>query len=518
MTSSAQSVLSRLTVEDVKAARRELARRSLNDYACMIDIPTAPIGEDDSDAFSTMRIGSLVAHHMLLLTALADVERCKIKNLMVLMPPGSAKSIYCDVVFVPWFMAVKPRRNVILASYASDIASKQGRRARQLIKSQAWQNLMQVGLSADNAAADRWSLDNGSEYMAGGLLSGLTGNRGSLGIVDDPVQGREQAESETIRRKTWDSYVDDFCTRLVPGAPQVLIQTRWHQADIAGRILPIDWDGQSGDIDGRDGRKWHVICLPAEADRLDDPLGRKIGQSLWPEWFTKDHWQPFKKNQRTWSSLFQQKPSPEDGDYFRAEWIKEYEKTPTNLLYYGASDYAVTDGRGDFTEHGIFGVDCDGNIYVVDWWRGQTASDVWIETKLDLCAKWKPMAWFGEGGVIRHAVEPYLIRRMRERSVFVRMEWLASIHDKPTRARSIQARVSQGMVHFKHGDVVQNEVRTQMLSFPAGVNDDSVDVLSILGRGLEFVHNAGKPEVKAPKPEADWLKIEEESDDSWRVD
>lgn len=511
-------MLSKLTVEDVKQARRELAMRSLTDYACMIDIPTAPIGGDDSDSFSTMRIGSLVAHHNLLLNALSDVESGKLKNLMVLMPPGSAKSIYCDVVFVPWYMARKARRNVILASYASDIASKQGRRARQLIKSQAWQNLMQVPLSADNSAADRWALENGSEYMAGGLLSGLTGNRAHLGIIDDPVQGREQAESETIRRKTWDAYVDDFCSRLIPGAPQILIQTRWHQDDIAGRILPEDWAGQSGDIDGRDGRKWHVICLPAESDRRDDPLGREMGATLWPEWFGPEHWAPFKKNPRTWSSLFQQKPSPEDGDYFKSDWIKEYKQAPTNMLYYGASDYAVTDGRGDYTEHGIFGVDVDGNIYVVDWWRGQTPSDVWIEAKLDLCAKWKPMAWFGEGGVIRHAVEPYMIRRMRERNVFVRMEWLPSIHDKPTRARSIQARVSQGMVYFKAGDETQNTVRTQMLSFPAGVHDDAVDVLSILGRGLEFVNNAGRPQSGDVKRVDDWLTIEEEADDSWRVD
>lgn len=511
-------MLSKLSPNDVLAARQELAKRSLLDYACLIDIPTAPIGDDESDVFSTVKMGSLVAHHHLLLTKLSDVESGKIKNLMVLMPPGSAKSIYCDVVFVPWYMAKAKRRNVILASYASDIASKQGRRARQLIKSQSWQNLMQVGLSADNSAADRWALDNGSEYMAGGLLSGLTGNRAHLGIIDDPVQGREQAESETIRRKTWDAYVDDFCSRLIPGAPQILIQTRWHQDDIAGRILPEDWAGQSGDIKGRDGRDWHVICLPAEADRQDDPLGRKIGDTLWPEWFGSDHWQPFKKNQRTWSSLFQQKPSPEDGDYFKSEWMVEYEQAPTNMLYYGASDYAVTDGSGDYTEHGIFGVDHEGNIYIVDWWRGQTASDVWVEKKLDLCAKWKPMVWFGEAGVIRRSIEPYLIRRMRDRSVFVRIEWLSPISDKPTRARSIQARVAQKMVRFKAGDAVQNGVRAQMLQFPAGVHDDSVDVLSILGRGLEFVHNSGRPDPVSEKPMKDWLQIKEESDDSWRVD
>ena len=438
--------MSKLTSADILAARAELAKRSLVDYACMIDIPTAPINEGDSDAVGTMRIGKLAAHHFLLLTKLQELEEGKIKNLMVFMPPGSAKSIYADVVFIPWFMARKPRRPVILASYASDIACTQGRRSRQLIKDKQWSNLMGVGLSADQQAVDNWSLTNGSTFMAGGLLSGLTGNRAHLGIIDDPLQGREQAESDTIRNKCWDAYQDDFCSRLVPGAPQIIIQTRWHEDDLSGRILPDGWDGESGDFIGKDTRKWHVICLPAIADRLDDPLKRQIGDVLWPEWFSKEHFAPFMINRRTWTSLYQQKPSPDDGDFFKKEWFVRYDKLPDNLYYYGASDYAVTDQGGDYTEHGIFGVDADSNIYVVDWWRGQTTPDVWIDKKLDLVHKWKPLRWFGEGGVIRRSIEPFLTRRMRERNDNQFIEWLTSIADKPTRARSIQGRMAQKLV------------------------------------------------------------------------
>jgi hypothetical protein len=80
---------------------------------------------------------------------------------------------------------------------------------------------------------------------------------------------------------------------------------------------------------------------------------------------------------------------------------------------YGASDYAVTEGKGDYTEHGVAGVDGNLNVYIADWWRGQTASDVWIERKCDLIVKHKPSCWFGEAGPIRRAVEPFLMRRMR---------------------------------------------------------------------------------------------------------
>lgn len=498
---------SQLTPDDVKAARRELAKRSLNDFACLVDIPTVPITDlEDEDTFSVLKLDKLASHHDLLLRSLQKVEEGTIPNLMILMPPGSAKSTYSDVVFVPWFMARKPRRNVILASYASDIASKQGRRARQLIKSNSFQNLMDVSLSADNAAADQWSLSNGSEYMSGGLLSGLTGNRAALGILDDPIRGREQAESETIRKKTWDAYIDDFCSRLIPGAPQIMILTRWHQDDPAGRILPEDWDGESGVFNGRDGRVWHVICLPAIADRLDDPLGRKIGETLWPEWFSHDHWKPFQRNVRTWTSLYQQKPTPEDGDYFKAEMIVRYKKLPKLVRFYGASDYAVTHDKGDFTELGIFAIDEEFNIYVVDWWRGQASTDVWIDLQIDMIEKWKPINWFGEGGVIQKSIEPFLKRRMRERKVGQLITWLSSANDKPTRARSIQGYMSLQQVFFPEDSEDKPWVLSlisQLLKFPNGSLDDGVDVMSLIGRGLDIIRapkDEKKTRQKEPEP------------------
>jgi len=506
------------TPADVQAARRELANRNLSDFACLIDIPTVPLtDEEDEDSFSVMRLGKLADHHKLLCYNLQGIERGTVPNLMVLMPPGSAKSTYTDVVFVPWFMARRKRRNVILASYASEIAEKQGRRARQLVGSKSFANLMGVSLRADNRAAHQWTLENGSEFMAGGLLSGITGNRAALGIVDDPFKGRAEAESETIRDKTWSAYIDDFCSRLIPGAPQVMILTRWHEDDIAGRILPEGWDGESGLFDGRDGRKWKVICLPAVADRADDPLGRALGETLWPEWFSHEHWAPFKANPRTWSSLYQQKPSPAEGTYFQREWFEKRWKTiPKHLSIYGTSDYAVTEGGGDYTVHRVWGVDAAGNLLRLDGWRGQTTADIWIDRKLDLIKQWKPQAWFGESGVIQKSVHPMLTRRMHERGVYCRMEWLPSIQDKPTRARGFQARAAMGKVLFEPTADLD-----EFLKFPAGKHDDEVDVASIMGRALDEAHPAIVP-VREQKPFIDrWDKaFNQESDegaDSWRV-
>lgn len=358
------------------AARRELARRSLADFACLVDIPTVPLTDEaEEDRFSVMKLDSLAAHHTLLCERLQDVDAGRIQNLMVLMPPGSAKSTYTDVVFVPWFMSRKPRRHVILASYASEIAEKQGRRARQLINSRSFQNLTGRALKADNRAVHQWSLDNGSEFMAGGLLSGLTGNRAALGLIDDPIRGREAAQSETIRNKTWDAYIDDFCSRLIPGAPQVMILTRWNEDDPAGRILPDGWDGESGWFDGRDGRRWFVVCLPAEADRADDPLGRALGESLWPEWFTPGHWAPFKVHARTWASLYQQKPKPAEGNIFEVGMLQVVKVIPAGAVQWARGWDFAGSTDGDYTAGVKIGKLADGRFIVADVVRERYLAD-----------------------------------------------------------------------------------------------------------------------------------------------
>lgn len=245
-----------------------------------------------------------------------------IRRLMVFMPPGSAKSTYTSVVFPTWFMGRRPESRIILASYASDIARKQGRRARQIVRSPAYASVFGASISNETSAADEWALSNESEFMAGGILSGITGNRAHGLIIDDPVAGREAADSETIRQKTKEAYEDDLRTRLVPGGWEILVQTRWHRKDLAGTILPEKWDGESGPVQCRDGQTWHVICLPAIAERADDPLGRRKGERLWPEWFTAGHFDTFRKQARTWSALFQQRPTDPEGAYYKREWFK----------------------------------------------------------------------------------------------------------------------------------------------------------------------------------------------------
>lgn len=483
--------------------RRRRARRSFPEFVQSIDLPGRPVSDDaDEWVFHPVET-SMAAHHLLFTQTLDRLHRGEFHNCMIFAPPGSAKSSYGSVAFPAYVLGEQKMARVIMASYASDIARKQSRRTRQIVRSPKFRPIFDTGLVGGNEAVDAWALDNGSEYMAGGILAGMTGNRATHLIIDDPVQGREQADSATIRKKTRESYEDDLTTRLMPGAKTLVIQTRWHEADLSGGLLPKGWDGESGLMRGQDGQDWMVVCLPAIADRKDDPLGRRMGEPLWPEWFRGDHFERYRANARTWSSLFQQKPTPEDGDYFRREMFRWYETAPKQLRVYGASDFAVTDGDGDYTVHGVFGVDPMGSIYLLAWWRGQTTSDVWIDELLALADRWQVVKWFGEAGPIRRSIEPYLRKRQQERGKYISMEWLASVADKPTRARSIQGRIAQGMVYLPAGKDWASDIVSQALRFPNTDDDDDVDVLSLLGRGLDSMVNATPPPAerkKAPEP------------------
>jgi len=429
---------------------------------------------------------------------------------MGLMPPGSAKSVYTSVVFPTHFMGRFRSSSIIVASYGSELPRKFGRRARSIVQQPIYNRIFSSTLSEDSRAADEWTLTNGSEWMAAGILTGITGNRADGVIWDDLIKGREQADSEVVRSKTWDAYMDDLLTRKKPKAFEIGITTRWHEDDVAGRILPENYNGESGLIRCRDGNEWYVVCLPAECEREDDILGRKIGDILWPEWFNKEMFAPFKRNPRTWSSLYQQRPAPDSGVFFRGEWLKSYEQNeqtglpnnfePGDLNIYGASDYAVTAGKENYTVHIVVGLDFKNNIYVLDLWRKQTTSDEWVEVFCDLVKKWKPLGWAEETGQINAAVGPFLIKRMRERQAYVSRAQFPSTKSKAMRAQSIIGRMAQNGLYCPFGAHWFSEFRKELLIFDAGKFDDQVDALSLIGQVLDKMIPAEKSSTTEEKP------------------
>lgn len=430
---------------------------------------------------------------MALIRALEALERGDIERLLVCMPPGSAKSTYTSTLFPAWFLARNPAATMIAASHTAELAERFGRKVRNLVAEHS--RTLGYGVSADNAAAGRWETTGGGEYFAAGVGGSITGRRADLAVIDDPVKSREDADSETIREKTWEWWKSDFLTRLKPGGRVALVMTRWHEDDLGGRVLN---DAATG------GRPWHVLSLPMLAEGVD-PLGRQPGEPLWPEWFTNDMVAEAKRDTRTWSALYQQRPAPEDGDYFRREWLRTVATMPPreSLRIYGASDYAVTAGGGDYTVHVVMGLDLMGRLWLLDLWRGQAASDVWVEAFCDLVQQWKPIGWAEEQGQIRAGIGPFLDRRMRERRAYVARKQFPTRGDKAVRAQSIRGRMALEGLHISADADWRADFEAEMMAFPAGKHDDQVDALGLVGQLLDLMTQP-KPPPEAAVPRFDF--------------
>ena len=512
--------------------KRRLCQASFPHFLLYADIPGCPPALNPP-ADTLELIGGpevlLPAHHYLMAQKIQETMETPQGRLMIMAPPGSAKSSVV-VAACAWAMGKYPGEPIIATSYGSTLAERQSRRAQQLCKTEDYRVLWDSLPTVEKDSAADWHLSNKSTMFAAGIMAGLTGNRAAGAIVDDPVAGREEADSPQIRQKTLDGYQDDLLTRLKPNAWLIFIMTRWHEQDLAGSILPDDYDGRTGPVKCKDGLTWFVINIPAKAEKPDDPLGRAPGTYLWPEYMPPSHWHLYefaqgREAQRRWSSLFQQRPTPDGAGAFTREMFNWYEpgELPMHLTKMGASDFAVTEGGGDFTEHGVWGLDHGGNLWGIDWWSGQTTTDKSIESFLDLVIAHKVPYWYNEAGVIDKAVRPAINKRMRDRSnagenCYTTLMSLPSGKDKIAKLQSFQARAASGGVYLPKGVPWAERLVDQLCAMPAGRYDDAADVAGLIGRAIDKVPNASLPEPKGPrgiKPfSVAWLEYEDPRPDA----
>jgi len=454
--------------------RRRRGRESLVGFANAIEIPGAPVGDDpDGWLFKPVET-SLAAHHRLICEALERTYTKRHGRLMLFLPPGSAKSTYASVVGPTYYMGKRPDARLILGSYGSDLARRHGRRARQIVQSPAYAALFGTSISASTKAADEWALSNGAEYLAGGILSGITGNRAHGITIDDPVRGREQAESPTIRNKTWDAYIDDLLTRLIPGGWVVLVETRWHEDDLAGRLLPKGYNGESGLILCNDGKYWEVLNLPAEAEHADDPLKRRVGEMLWPEWFDAEHWDQFRRNSRTWSSLFQQRPRPGEGGIFKEIWLR----SRYNILPVSASvvvhSWDTAQKPEQINDPSVctvwnLGRGVPGK-YLRDVYRKRVDYPTLKRDVLNLAARDKPAAILIEDKSSGQS----LIQELRS-TTSLPIIAIEPLGDKLFRASEVSAMVEAGLMVLPEIAPWLTDFEGEFFGFPLSTNDDQVD-------------------------------------------
>ena len=408
-----------------------------------------------------------------MLSRLEAVAAGKIKRLMVLMPPGAAKSTYVSVLFPAWLMARFPGTAVLAASHTIGLAENFSRKVQREIRDNA--GLLGVGLA--NEASERWSATNGSEYRAAGVGSAIAGFRADWGIIDDPVKGRKEADSETYRNAAWDWYNADFLTRLKPDASVGLIVTRWHEDDLAGRILE------------RHGDAWDVLSLPAQAGE-NDPLGRAPGEWLWAD----DDYGYAKTlpslretlGARDWASLYQQSPRPDDGGVFKPHLMPVIDAAPAGAMWVRAWDLAATKESGTSdpsrTVGALLGKTQDGRLIVRDVVRFAGTPDEVEATILATASRDGRTVYIScpqDPGQAGKSQAAYLSKKM----VGYRFVFTPETGDKATRAMPFASQVNVGNVSMVKAPW-NDELVAELQTFPSGVHDDQVDALS---RGFDFL-------------------------------
>lgn len=503
-------------VDLLRALEARLAIKAKADFCTFISLveaPGTPVAEPEPDVYYPAKLVP-AAHHKLIIDAiqgLADGRDDDIDGIMIFCPPGAAKSSYSSVLAPAWLLGRKPGTNIIAASYGQELANRFGRRVRYIARSQDFAQAMGCTITGDNQAVHEWSLTNGSDYRAAGLDSGFAGVRADFFLIDDPIRNREDADSELIREKLWEGFNDNVQTRLKPGGKIFLIQTRWSEDDLAGRLLGEKWKGQSGLWRGTDGRLWKIINLPLLAEHPDDPLGRKKGDLLWPEWFRMSDALRLQQAAakggtaaRTWSSLYQQRPRPAEGAILARHYWREWKhkELPEVEQVYLTYDTAFEEGEeNDYSAMAAWGVfehtskKPTGEEYkhkhviLLGFWQDKVSAvdlmDVIVHGYVGEDGQRRPshVALFKPDRILveKRASGIQLIQEMKRKRIPV-MAWLPKgkpgSKGKLPRAHAIAVILEQGSVWYVPGPKT-DMLLDQCAAFPYGTSDDGVDVCTM---------------------------------------
>ena len=411
------------------------------------------------------------AHQRVLLENLNQVSAGTIKRLLVLMPPGSAKSTYTSIIFPIWWFMQHPRSSVIAASHTAALVEHFSRRIQVLIEEH--RERIGFGLRSDDRSAGHWRTDTGGEYFAAGVRGAITGRRADLAIIDDPIKSMGEADSPKQRQYIWDWYTAELTTRLKPDARIVIVMTRWHEQDLGGQLI------------ARKSEDWRVLRLPAIAE-VHDPMGRPPGAPLWPEWESLEALQKKQAvvGSRIWSALFQQRPHPSSGRIFKTEELQIVNEKPSDGRSFTrivrAWDLAATPDSANHDPDWTVGLRLaleDGGRYLVDdivRMRGnyRSVQDLILTTarsdghSVAISLPIDP----GQAGKSQIAQLTSLLAGYR---VFASREQ----GSKLSRALLVAAQIEAGSFAIRRASWNSAFV-DELASFPQGTKDDQVDALS----------------------------------------
>lgn len=318
------------------------------------------------------------AHSLAVQDALQRLGDKQVKRLMIFAPVRHGKSQLSTIRFAAWLLDRDPSLKVCVSAYDGKIAKVFSRGTRRIIA--------QIGgiISEERKAQEEWETTAGGMYRACGVGAPPTGQGFDFLIVDDPIRNREQADSEAMRENVWEWYEEDLLSRLEPGGCVLIVQTRWHLDDLAGRIIQRYADGVSAE-------DWEILRLPAlaesQAERdefarrhglplgLPDPIGREAGEALWESRWPRSVLQKIERERDpySWASLYQQNPVLRNRNAIVAN-IKIVQAVPATARRVRYWDKAGTEGAGAYTVGLKMARSPDGRIFIEDIARGQWSS------------------------------------------------------------------------------------------------------------------------------------------------
>lgn len=432
----------------LQAIRREQARRDFRSWLEQV----TPVFTWDWQHLAYIRM------------YLDKVTSGEIKRLMLFVPPRHGKSEQVTIRYPVWRMEREPHLRVIVGAYNQFLANKFARAARRIA-------LTRLNIREDRKAVDDWETEEGGGYRAVGVGAGITGQGGHIVIIDDPVKSREEANSPTYRERVWDWYTNDLYTRLEPGASIVLIMTRWHTEDLAGRILANEG-----------GPEWTVITLPALAEE-SDPLGREVGKALCPERYNETALADIREvvGSRDFSALYQQRPYPAEGALFKRDWFQIVDEYPRGIPMVRFWDMAATlPGRGkdpSYTVGLMMAKGRDNTLYITDVRRTRdTPLNIkrLVRQTAELDGYGVPAAIEHEGGSSGKAViDDYIRTVLFGYSCY----GVYPKGDKVERARPLSAMAEAGNVKLVRGEW-NRAFLDEIEAFPFGAHEDQVDAAS----------------------------------------
>jgi len=414
--------------------------------------------------FALQPLGQAPArHHLLIMDALERVSRGDTQRLMLLLPPGSAKSTYASRLFPAWWLSRHPESAIIAASHTAALAEHFGRSVRGLIEEHSVR--LGVRLRGDVRSAGRFTTERGGEYFGVGVHGAVTGRRADLALIDDPIRSFADSESFSAREHIWDWFRSELITRLKPGGRVVLVMTRWHCDDLAGRLIE------------RGG--WTVVRLPALAE-LHDSLGREQGEALWPQWEDTAALAD-KRNllgERHFNALFQQAPMRDGGQMFDARLLRIVDTVPDGLTVRGwdLAGTADTVNDPDWTVGVKLVRDERGGVFVDDVVRFRSVPG-------EVAERIRKVA-MADGTAVRIGL-PQDPGQAGKSQVMFLTQYLAGFvvsttpetGAKALRAAPIAAQVAMGTLSIRRAS--WNAIFTdELASFPTGRKDDQVDALS----------------------------------------